>query len=47
LIEEKVLEFAHDPDSILDLREEFIDIIEERKKEDATISHEDVQEQFG
>lgn len=47
LIEEKVLEFARDPDSTLDLREEFLETIRKRKEEDATISHEDILEEFG
>jgi hypothetical protein len=47
LIEEKVLEFARDPDSTLELREEFIETVQQRQKEEATISHEDIQEEFG
>jgi len=47
LIEEKVLEFARDPDSALELREKFIETVQQRRQEETTISHEDIQEEFG
>ncbi len=46
LIEEKILEFARDPDEDLSVREEFIQKLEERSSE-SRISHEDIKEEFG
>jgi len=48
LVEQKILEVLGDPDSGLELREEFKQELEERlKKPSRKISHEEVLKKFG
>lgn len=46
-IEEKIFELVKDPDSDLELKEDFIDKIEKRKQETADIPHSEILDNHG
>jgi hypothetical protein len=47
LIEEKIYEIADDPDSGLEVKEDYAKLLEKRKKEEASLTHEEIVEDFG
>ncbi len=46
-IEEKIFELVEDPDSDLELKEDFINKIEKRKQEEANIPHSKILDNHG